>query len=221
MGPNSSQSHLTSTFMRRAIARFKGEPVPMDGGDAPGIVRALRRAVPAQLQYAVAVAVPRWVRDKVVGREICGGYEWPNTLGFCLHGDVAGTLRLNIAGRERQGTLAKDRAAAFRAFVSLELEALKVAGGRSPVQCVSFPAQTWTGERAHLLPDILVEWVPDIRSAEAVFSPTLGVIRGRNNTGRGGNHRFNGFYRQFGPRQGMGVRPRHIADLGALVEAMI
>ena len=37
MGPNSSQSHLTSTFMRRAVARFKGEPLPPDAGDVPGL----------------------------------------------------------------------------------------------------------------------------------------------------------------------------------------
>lgn len=221
MGPNSSQSHLTSTFMRRATARFKGEPVPAEGGDAPGFVRALRRLVPAQLQYVVASMVPNWVRDQVVAREIAGGYVWPNTLGFCLHGDLAGYLRLNIAGRESEGALAKDRAPDLRAFICAELEKLIVAGGRKPVLRVSCPAQNWPGARAHLLPDILVEWEPDLEPAEAVNSPTLGVIRARHGTGRGGNHRFNGFYTHRGPRQGVGVRPRHIADLAALVEALI
>jgi predicted AlkP superfamily phosphohydrolase/phosphomutase len=221
MGPNSSQSHLTSTFMRRATARFKGEQVSIEGGDAPGLVRALRRLVPAQLQYAVASSVPSWVRDQVVTREIAGGYVWPKTLGFCLHGDLAGYLRLNIAGREREGALAEDRAPVMRAFIRAELEKLTVAGGRKPVLRISCPAQNWPGDRAHLLPDILVEWEPDLRPAEAVNSPTLGVIRARHGTGRGGNHRFNGFYTHRGPRQGVGARPRHIADLGALVEALI
>ena len=221
MGPNSSQSHLMSTFMRRATARFKGEPIPMDSGDAPGFVRALRRALPAQLQYSIARAVPCWVRDAVVAREISGGFVWPHTLGFCLHGDLAGTLRLNIAGREREGALEEERAIAFCSFLRAELESLMLADGRTPVVRVSFPAQNWLGARAYLLPDILVEWAPEIRPAEAIFSPTLGVIRAKPGTGRSGNHRFNGFYAHCGPRQGMGGRPRHISDLGMLVEAMV
>jgi predicted AlkP superfamily phosphohydrolase/phosphomutase len=221
MGENSSQCHLTSTFMRRVTARFKGEPVPSDQGDAPGLVRTLRRVVPAQLQFAIAAAVPCWVRDQVVAREIDGGYEWSNTLGFCLHGDLAGYLRLNLEGRERNGAVLKDRQSDLREFIRTELEALQTLSGRSLVRRVLFPAHDWPGARAHLLPDILVEWVADLPPQGAISSPTLGVIRARHSTGRGGNHRFNGFYRHYGPRKGAGVHPRHIADLGALVEAMV
>ncbi len=221
MGPNSSQSHLTSTFMRRAIARFKGEPIPTDGGDVPGLFRTLRRVVPGQLQLAVATRVPRFVRDRVVAREIGGGYDWRNTLGFCLHGDLAGYLRLNLAGREREGVVTDERAAALRAFIRAELEALTVDGGRPPVQRVSFPAHDWSGKRAHLLPDILIEWDPEMPPAQAIHSPTLGTIRSRMGTGRGGNHLFNGFYAHKGPRQGVTHRPpRHIADIAAFAAAL-
>jgi predicted AlkP superfamily phosphohydrolase/phosphomutase len=221
MGPNSSQSHLTSAFMRRAIARFKDEPLPPDAGDVPGVFRTLRRVVPGQLQLAVATRVPRFVRDRVVAREIGGGYDWPTTLGFCLHGDLAGYLRLNLAGRERAGVVTDDGAAALRRFLRAELEALTVDGGRSPVQRVSFPAYDWAGPRAHLLPDVLVEWDPEMRPADALHSPTLGAIRSRIGTGRGGNHLFNGFYAHRGPRQAAGVRPpRHIAEIGAFAAAL-
>ena len=46
MGANSSQSHLASIFMRRAMARFRGEPAATEAGEAPGFVRTLRRKVP-------------------------------------------------------------------------------------------------------------------------------------------------------------------------------
>ena len=221
MGPNSSQSHLTSTFMRRAMARFKGEPLPPDGGDVPGVFRTLRRVLPGQLQLAVATNVPRFVRDRVVAREIAGGYVWHDTLGFCLHGDLAGYLRLNLAGREREGIVTDESASALREFIRAELEALTVEGGRSPVRRVSFPAHDWAGARAHLLPDVLIEWDPDMAPAGAMHSPTLGTIRARMGTGRGGNHLFNGFYAHKGPRQGGSIRPpRHIADIGAFAAAL-
>jgi len=220
MGPNSSQSHLTSTFMRRAVARFNGEPLPADAGDVPGIFRTLRRVLPGQLQLAVAHAVPRSVRDRVVAREIGGGYVWRETLGFCMHGDLAGYLRLNLAGRERDGILTDERAAALRTFLRSELEALTIDGGRSPVHRVSFPAQDWAGARSHLLPDVLVEWDPDLSPVDAIHSPTLGTIRTRMATGRGGNHLFNGFYAHRGPRQGRAPGPRHIAEVGAYAAAL-
>ena len=221
MGLNCSQSHLTSIFMRRAIARFRGLPAPEEKGDAPGFVRALRRRLPAQVQLAIAHAVPQWVRDAVVAREIGGGYRWRDTYGFCLHGDLAGYLRLNIRGREAQGVLSPVEAADLKAFLRTELEALRLPDGRPIVHAVSLPAEEASGPRAHLLPDILVEWNPDVASAAEVHSPNLGALRARPETGRGGNHRFNGFYVHAGPGQGVNARPRHVSQLGDLVEALI
>lgn len=221
MGPNCSQSHLTSIFMQRAIARYRGLPAPQEKGDAPGLIRTLRRRLPAQLQLAIANLVPQRIRDAVVSRELDGGYRWSDTYGFCLRGDITGYLRLNIKGREAQGALSPAEAADLKIFLRAELEALRSADGRSVVRGVSFLTEEASGPRAHLLPDILVEWNPDVLSATEVHSPNLGVVRASPETGRGGNHRFNGFYVHAGPRQGVNVRPRHPSQLADLVEALI
>ncbi|WP_372784721.1 alkaline phosphatase family protein [Phenylobacterium sp.] len=221
MGLNCSQSHLTSIFMQRALARFRGRPAPQEKGEAPGLFRALRRRLPAGLQLTVANLVPQWVRDTVVSREIDGGYRWSDTLGFCLHGDLAGCLRLNIKGREAKGVLSEREAADLKAFLRTELEALRLPDGRPVVRSVMLPTEELPGPRAHLLPDILAEWNPDIGAAHEVHSPNLGVIRARPETGRGGNHRFNGFYVHAGPSQKSNVRPRRVSQLGDLVEALI
>jgi predicted AlkP superfamily phosphohydrolase/phosphomutase len=221
MGRNSSQSHMTSIFMQRAIAKFRGLPAPQEKGEAPGLIRALRRRVPAGVQLAIANSVPQWVRDAVVAREISGGYRWSDTYGFCLHGDLAGCLRLNIKGREAKGALSPEEAEAFKAFLGAELEALRTPDGRPVVKAVFYPSAEPGAPRAHLLPDILAEWQPDIEQAHEIHSPNLGVIRARPETGRGGNHRFNGFYVHAGPSQGVNVRPRHVSQLGDLVEALV
>jgi predicted AlkP superfamily phosphohydrolase/phosphomutase len=221
MGPNCSQSHLTSIFMQRAIARFRGLPAPEEKGDAPGLIRTLRRRLPAQLQLGIANLVPQWLRDIVVARELDGGYRWADTYGFCLRGDITGYLRLNIKGREAQGAISPAEAAELKVFLRSELEALRSADGQPVVRSVSFLTEEATGPRAHLLPDILVEWNPDVLSTTEVHSPNLGVVRAKPETGRDGNHRFNGFYVHAGPRQGGNVRPRHPSQLADLVEALI
>jgi hypothetical protein len=124
MGPNSSQSHLTSTFMRRAVARFKGEPLPADAGDVPGSSARCGAScrdscsspsrMPSRARYATGSSPAR----------SGGGYAWRETLGFCMHGDLAGYLRLNLAGREREGILTDERARRSRAFLRAELEAV-------------------------------------------------------------------------------------------------
>lgn len=220
MGPNPSQAHLTSIFMRRALARFRGQPAAEETGDAPGLVRFLRRAVPAGLQHAIAEVVPLWVRDAVVAREISGGHRWETTEGFALNGDLAGYLRLNIRGREAKGALSPDEVAPLKAFLRDELLALTLPDGRKVVSKVHFPSEEGHGPRAHLLPDVLVCWDPNIPQVNEIHSPTLGVIRAPPATGRGGNHRFNGFYVHRGPRQDGDVTPRHIAELGDMVEAL-
>ena len=220
MASNSSQSHLTSIFMQRALARFRGDPAPAEQGDAPGLMRELRRHVPAGLQLAIASRVPTFVRDYVIARELGGGYDWARTWGFCLHGDLAGYLRLNIEGREARGAMPPDQVAPLKAYLQAELEALTLPDGRPLVQRVSFPATDCAGPRARYLPDILVEWDPAIGPTPEVHSPTLGVIRSRHATGRGGNHRFRGFYAHSGPRQDQPLRPGHIAELRRLVESL-
>jgi predicted AlkP superfamily phosphohydrolase/phosphomutase len=221
MGPNSSQSHLTSIFMQRALAHFHGRPQAAEVGDAPGFIRALRRWVPAGLQHAIAERVPQWVRDAVIAREIGGGYRWEATEGFALSGDLAGYLRLNIKGREARGALPPQDAPALRAFLRDELLALTLPDGRPIARAVSFPAAEGQGARSHLLPDVVVEWDPALPQADEVRSPHLGTIRIGSGTGRGGNHRFNGFYVHRGPRQEAAARPRHIAELGELVESLV
>lgn len=221
MGPNSSQSHLASIFMRRALARFRGEPSAAEAGEAPGFMRALRRKVPAGLQHAIAELVPQWVRDAVVAREVGGGYRWETTEGFLLASDLAAYLRLNIKGREAKGVLTPEEAARLGAFLRDEAMALTLPDGRPVVSRVSFPAAEGQGPRAHLLPDLLLEWDPNIPQVDEIRSPHLGVIRAQPGTGRGGNHRFNGFYAHHGPRQDISVQPRHIAELGDLVEALV
>jgi predicted AlkP superfamily phosphohydrolase/phosphomutase len=181
----------------------------------------LRRVVPPGLQLAIAEASPLWLRDGVVSREVTGGYRWDDTYAFCLNGDPSGYVRLNLRGSEAQGLLEPKEAAALKAFLRDELMATTLPDGRKAVEHVSFPSEEAQGPRAHLLPDLLVQWNPQAAPTEALHAPRLGTIRAKARTGRGGNHRFDAFYAHRGPRQDGPFRARHISELGALVQALV
>jgi predicted AlkP superfamily phosphohydrolase/phosphomutase len=221
MGPNSSQAHLGPAFMQRAVAHVRGRPSPPAESDPPGLMRLLRKQLPPGLQLAIARAVPQWARDAVVNRAIIGGYRWEDTWGFCLHGDPATCLRLNIRGREAKGVLGPDEALALKRFLRDELLAATLPDGSKAATRVTFPSVEAEGARAHLLPDVLVEWNPQAGPAEALHTPHLGTIRGRPHTGRGGNHRVDAFYVHMGPRQDTAFRPGHISELSALVADLV
>jgi predicted AlkP superfamily phosphohydrolase/phosphomutase len=222
MGPNVSQRHHVPVFLERAFAKFRGEAAPADKGEPPGLVRALRRAIPARLQLAIAERTPMAVRDEIVARELTGGLDWPTTFGFCLHGDVSALIRLNLAGREAKGALSVEEADRLLDFLAAETRALTLPDGEPLVAHVSYPARELQGERAHLLPDMAIEWRSGAAPAEAIHSPSLGVIRARFETGRGGNHRFDPFWRLCGPRAGRAFPPpRHVSELADVVCALV
>lgn len=222
MGPNVSQCHHMSVFLERAFAKFRGEPAPGDRGEPPGLVRALRRAIPAWLQLLIAERTPMAVRDEIVARELTGGLDWAKTFGFCLHGDVSALIRLNLAGREARGRLSVDEADALLDFLAKEAEALTLPDGAPLVKRVSYPTRDMPGPRAHLLPDMVIEWRPGAGPAAAIHSPSLGVIRSKFETGRGGNHRFDPFWRLSGPRAArILMQPRHVSELADVVCALV
>lgn len=107
MRSNFSQEHFVRRVMDRINARFmQGSQLETESPATPpraqsGLIRKLRESIPAKLQYAAARAVPVWVRDWVVDREVSGGVDWSRTRGIALRSDVHGFVRFNLIGRER------------------------------------------------------------------------------------------------------------------------
>ena len=193
MRANTSQEHFVPAIAERANARFAGfEPA---GERPPGLVRHLRRSVPARLQNAIAQAVPVAVRDWVVARATVGGLVWSRTPGFALLADDHGYLRFNLAGREAAGSLVPGSSEheRYARFLDASLRELRVVPGERPlVRDVLAPAEIFPGARSRHLPDRVVTWV-DAEPARQVRGELLGSISARLDTGRSGNHRHRGF----------------------------
>lgn len=224
MDVNTSQSHISDWFIERAAALYKGSPVSREVYTQPtsGIIRRLRAAVPASLQHAIGLSVPVGVRDWVVAREISGGRDWRKTLAVNLRGDVGGYFQFNVKGREAKGCLDPQDLPRWRAFLKEQLFTLQDGEGNPLVNGVRFPTIEEKGPRAGYLPDLLVLWNEGLRPASHVSSPLLGTAKLKLGTGRGGNHRFRGFYIHRGPRASEGAIPiaKHIKELGGVIKAL-
>jgi predicted AlkP superfamily phosphohydrolase/phosphomutase len=228
MGRNSSQEHFMPRIMDRVNAGFmpgNGAPAPAPGAPAHaagrqrGLVRLLRERVPPAVQNAIARAVPVAVRDAVVSRQVSGGHDWGRTPGLALLADLNGYLRWNLRGRERLGMLEPGTPEQIRYIEALvgALRELRTEDDDRLVRDVRFARDDYPGRRSHHLPDAIVRWGggPPV---SRVRSDSLGEIRGEVGTGRGGNHRFEGFCVVVERRPGAaeGMEPRHIKDLAAL-----
>jgi hypothetical protein len=180
-------------------ARFAGGPADGKGDTAarpsPAIVRRLREKVSPAIQNRIARMVPVSVRDAVVNRSIVAGHDWAHTPGFDLLADMHGYLRLNLRGREREGSLRRDGEVLPRYvdWVRECFESLTIAGTGEPLVGAVRPASdVFPGPRLDHLPDLIVTWAgrPPVSRVE---SRLLGPITADHATGRSGNHRRDGF----------------------------
>ncbi len=199
MGPDPSQDHFVPRAMDLVNERFPGRG--SHGKDvaatrpSPAIVRRLRESVPAAIQNWVAKHVPVSVRDAVVNRSIVAGHDWAHTAGFDLLADMHGYLRLNVRGREREGSLGRDDEG-FPRYVDWVrecFESLTIPDTFEPlVEAVRLTSDVFPGPRVDHLPDLIVTWAghPPVSRVE---SRLLGPIAAAHATGRSGNHRRDGF----------------------------
>ena len=156
--------------------------------------RGCANMLPRDLQNAIARSVPVAVRDAVVNRSIVDGRDWSRTPGFALLADANAYLRFNLAGRELAGMLEprSDAQARYRDLLLRCLRSFRLDSGQPLVEEVLFAETHFSGRRSQLLPDIIVTW-PEAGPASEIHSDEFGTIRADLATGRGGNHRPNGF----------------------------
>jgi len=219
MGPNRAQMHLVPEIVERINAAFAAP-----GGALPAELQRpkrswmalLRDRLPAPLQERVAMAVPTWVRDWVVGRAYAGALDWRSTPGFALPTGGEGYIRLNLAGREAHGFLEPGSAPHRRYVDAIRDGFLSLRGaatGEPLVEAITDTAERFPGPRSGNLPDFSVTWRPG-GPATVVHSERLGTFRGRLKTGRDGNHRAVAFAAVAGPA----ARSRQAQSMGSIVD---
>jgi predicted AlkP superfamily phosphohydrolase/phosphomutase len=222
MQRNMSQEHFVPLLMDHFNAQFSGSSDHARRSRSQrSPMRLLREMVPARLQHAIAHLAPVSVRDWVVSRATDGGYDWSTTPAIPLLADMNGYIRLNLQGRESNGSLVLDGASVRRYVDWLEesFMQLRIASSGEPlVESVVEIGRRFGGHRADRLPDLVVTW-PNTLPVTDVYSERVGNVEARLITGRSGNHRPEGFLAVVGKNRAETAidRVRHIADFRSLV----
>lgn len=226
MKANFTQEHFVLPVMERINAGFEGQATVATAPTAKhNPMRMLREAVPPQLQYLIAKAVPTAARDWVVRRAFCGGLDWRQTFGFALPASGEGYLRYNLAGREAEGALQPDskRQRHYQDWLRENILSLKEAATQLPiVKDLVLTEQLYPGRRSHYLPDLIILW-NELWPASEIYSDGLGQFTGRMATGRTGDHQPEGFAVITGNRHRLEQAPplAHTADFAQFVRHLL
>jgi predicted AlkP superfamily phosphohydrolase/phosphomutase len=222
MGPNNSQAHFMPAIIDRLNPAFAGSGAKA-AAPQRSLMRSLRERLPAGLQYAIARRVSSEIRDRVTKRAFAG-HEWGRTPGFAMLSGGEGFIRCNIAGREREGVLPQGSEAHAR-YVAVAREcllSLRLPDDTPLVDDVVLPAERFPGSRSQLLPDIVALWTQRAPAAE-IRSERLGAFAAPLGSGRGGNHRPDGFLVAAGAnRQAAASMPlRETTDFAPLIRGLV
>ncbi len=152
------------------------------------------------------------------------------------NGLAVGGIRLNLAGREPRGTLTPgDEAVNFVARLEADLLAIvDEATGAPLVTRVLRTRDLYAGEHLDNLPDLLVEWnealiIRTPAPAESTGahlrarSPKIGIVEGRSDYSRSGEHRSGGWFVAAGEGIPVGrlTREPALLDLAPTLAAML
>ena len=199
MGPNYGASHLLPQVLQR---------LGLDGSDpdrrSTVRLRLARRAgtlrnrlierVPDWFVRAIRRSMPATAWDALTTRLLSVGNAWSRSSAFCVPGDFAGAIRINLQGREPAGTVKPG--AEFEAMcdsVTSEMMALReLDSGVPAVREVVRVADVYSGTHLDQLPDLIVRW-NDERPFAGLVSPAIGEIRGTLSEPRSGEDRSDGF----------------------------
>ena len=198
------KSQYPTEELAEAVLRdlgYQASPPPTDGG-GPGLMGVLRALLPEAVRNALSQMLPRDKQEQFVSDKFKAGTDWGRTRAFALPGYYSTAVRLNLAGREPEGTVAAEAADDLMDAIERDFLALTDVATGEPVvdRVVRFRAPDVHGPDAHLaLPDLFVLWRPHDRPIEAVRLGDRVIRQSRHAFDRGSDHSTSGFVLAAGP----------------------
>jgi predicted AlkP superfamily phosphohydrolase/phosphomutase len=191
MGANTARVDLLSGMLDRVLGQGGSGATP----PAPSPIWRLRSCLPLSVRSRAAALLGDRMAYGLAGRLETLGRDWRRTRAFALPCDVQGFVRLNLAGRERRGTVPGADAHALSEEIAEGLLSFEDMGGDTDgapavSRVETTVSRVGVGERVHELPDLLVEWsLSPAAGVRGVHSRRFGGVPRRGvGIGRSGNH---------------------------------
>ncbi|MFL5873765.1 MAG: alkaline phosphatase family protein [Solirubrobacterales bacterium] len=219
MDQNTSRADLLPGMLS-AVLTGQSQSADSDSG----AIWRLRGLLSGRVRASVAAAMPDRLALELTARLELRGVDWSSTRAFAHPADNQGYVRLNLAGRERDGIVSASEATELVEQIREGLLDFRDPDGEPTVIGVDEVAERWQGATADRLPDLVVRWRPTSSVAlSAVHSPTFGSVqRQGHGSGRTGNHTDGDAWAILAPRAGrtrdLG-RPARVTDIAATVAA--
>jgi predicted AlkP superfamily phosphohydrolase/phosphomutase len=234
IGPNYAGCHLLPGLLSR-LGHYHGASVGSsaeeDGGarSKKGALSVLREMIPLEFRQAVSSYLPRSIHYRLSLKWANTGIDWERTRAFVIPNANEGYVRLNLEGREPQGTV--DPGGGYGELLVELKEAMEElvnpANGRSAARRVVLTDDLFPGAHRADLPDMIVTWDPEAMILSELSSERTGTVRGvaayETAPYYTGNHRPNAFVIGRGPGIAAGrvLRDGHIVDLAPTILAML
>ena len=223
MDVNTSRADLLPQMLDQILSPKRPEHRAREGssGRSGGIWR-LRAAVSPQLRARIADALPDGLALALTARLELRGHDWQATRAFAHPADNQGYVRLNLAGRERDGIVDAADADALLDEIAAGLESFRASDGSPAVESVVRAADLYPGEHADRLPDLVVRWSADPATGPVELgSERYGTVSRRGaGSGRSGNHTAGDAWAVLAPgaaRHREPSRPARLVDVAATV----
>jgi predicted AlkP superfamily phosphohydrolase/phosphomutase len=201
MDENTSRADLLPEMLSAVLAGEKSSRGSLVGDDTnkeprnsedsdSGAIWRLRGALSGRLRAKVAAAMPDRVALELTARLELRGVDWSTTRAFAHPADNQGYIRLNRAGRERDGIVREGEAQELAVQIREGLLDFRDPDGEPAVVAVDEVSERWQGAAADRLPDLVVRWRPTSAvDLKALHSPSFGTVhRHGAGSGRTGNH---------------------------------
>jgi predicted AlkP superfamily phosphohydrolase/phosphomutase len=220
MDQNTSRADLLPGMLS-AVLTGQSQSADSDSG----AIWRLRGALSGRLRSSVAAAMPDKLALELTARLELRGVDWSSTRAFSHPADNQGYIRLNRAGRERDGIVGESEAAELVEQIREGLLDFRDPDGEPTVIAVDGVAERWQGAAADRLPDLVVRWRPTSSVAlPAVHSSRFGSVQRQGcGSGRTGNHTDGDAWAILAPRAGrirdLG-RSARITDISATVASL-
>jgi predicted AlkP superfamily phosphohydrolase/phosphomutase len=220
MGPNTSRVDLLGEMLELVLGTSREQK-----GEAGARIWRFRAAVPTEFRAAAARAMGGRLARELTARMSTSGIDWSEVRAFLLPSDENGLIRLNVRGREREGTVDPAAAPALLDELVAGLLTFRDIGGGAAIDGIDRSAELFPGPESHRLPDLVVRWSSAPSAAIlGVESDRYGEVRRRagGGTGRNGSHTADA-WAVIVPgrsRARTTARPARVTDIAATVCAL-
>lgn len=216
MGPNYSGSHILNDLLTRMklfnnLSSTANGAAGKEAGEKPAakadLVSTVRNMVPKSVRVAVSRSLlPRGVNEKLSLHWKTAGVSWQHTRAFLIENANEGYIRINLKGREPQGTVepGKEYEDLCEELYQTIKSAANPANGKLAAHTVYKTDDLYDGPCRNHMPDIIINWNDEARITTELLTEKYGLARSAHpgyalTPYYTGNHRPNAFAVAVGP----------------------